>query len=164
VRDGKVVLVGDEADVEAVTGSQTRVVQAGGGMVMPGLSDVHSHVGFGGQSAAWELRISSMSGVEEILRAVRDRAGELGRDEWVVGGIVISPVFHAMGSLEMLAALDELSLALDLDTAVRAHTVNAAQAMGLARQTGQICHRGGSPGVADYQDAIHHRVTTTDPG
>jgi hypothetical protein len=97
VRDGKVVLVGSEADVAAVTGSRTRVIHAEGAMVMPGLIDVHSHVGFGGQAAAWELGLSPTFGVEDILGAVRDRAGQLGRDESVVGGPVISPVFHLAG-------------------------------------------------------------------
>jgi hypothetical protein len=110
VRDGKVVLVGSEADVRAVTGSRTRVIDAAGAMVMPGLIDVHSHVGFGGQAAAWELGLSPMFSVEDTLGAVRDAAGQLGRDEWVVGGPVISPVFHAMGNPDMLAALDEASL------------------------------------------------------
>ncbi|MFI9757339.1 amidohydrolase [Streptomyces sp. NPDC051963] len=110
VRDGTIVSVGDEDEVKAVTDARTRTVQAEGGMVMPGLIDVHSHVGFGGQAAAWELVLSPMFGVEEILGAVRDRAGRLGPDEWVVGGVVISPVFHAMGDPEMLAALDEASL------------------------------------------------------
>ncbi|HEX3516762.1 MAG TPA: amidohydrolase [Trebonia sp.] len=110
VRDGKVVLVGSEADVEAVTGSRTRVIDAEGGMVMPGLIDVHSHVGFGGQAAAWELGLSPTFSVEDIRGAVRAQAGQLGRDEWVIGGPVISPVFHAMGNPEMLAALDEASL------------------------------------------------------
>jgi predicted amidohydrolase YtcJ len=47
--------------------------------------------------------------VPEILAAVRQRARQLGPDEWVVGGVVISPVFHAMGTPAMLAALDEAS-------------------------------------------------------
>src|ERR1700760_521838 len=74
VRGGQISMVGDEADVEAVTGSQTRVINAEGGMVMPGLIDVHSHVGFGGQAAAWELSLSPMFSVEDILGAVRVRA------------------------------------------------------------------------------------------
>jgi predicted amidohydrolase YtcJ len=110
VRDGKVVAVGSDADVEALAGPQTRIVDTGGAMVMPGLVDVHSHLGFGGQAAAWELGLSPMFSVPELLGAVRDWAGRLGADEWVVGGIVISPVFYAMGNLEMLAALDEASL------------------------------------------------------
>jgi hypothetical protein len=55
VRDGKVVAVGDEASMAALTGPETRVIGSGDSMVMPGLVDVHSHVGFGGQAAAWEL-------------------------------------------------------------------------------------------------------------
>ncbi|HEY1670110.1 MAG TPA: amidohydrolase family protein [Trebonia sp.] len=110
VGDGKVVAVGDEADVLALAGPRTRVTDAGEGMVMPGLVDVHSHVGLGGQAAAWELRLPPASGPCEILRAVSDWADGLGPDDWVVGGPVTSPVFHAMGTREMLAALDKASL------------------------------------------------------
>lgn len=109
VRDGKIAAVGSATEVEDLAGPQTRVVDATGGMVMPGVVDVHSHVGFGGQAAAWELPLSPMFGVPEILDAVRDWADRLGPDEWVVGGVVISPVFHALGSPEMLAALDDAS-------------------------------------------------------
>src|SRR3984957_325847 len=110
VRDGKVVAVGDETDVIALAGPQTTVADAAGGMVMPGLIDIHAHVGFGGQAAAWELPLSPMFSPDEILAAVSDWASRLGPDEWVVGGIVISPVFYAMGNREMLAALDKASL------------------------------------------------------
>jgi predicted amidohydrolase YtcJ len=110
VRDGKVVAVGDETDVSALAGPRTTVADATGGVVMPGLIDIHAHVGFGGQAAAWELPLSPMFSPDEILAAVSDWASRLGPDEWVVGGIVISPVFHAMGNREMLAALDKASL------------------------------------------------------
>jgi predicted amidohydrolase YtcJ len=109
VTDGTVAAVGDEADVMALAGPRTRVTDSGDGMVMPGLVDVHSHVGFGGQAAAWELRLPPTFGPYEILRAVTDWADGLGPDDWVVGGVVISPVFHAMGTREMLAALDKAS-------------------------------------------------------
>lgn len=107
VRHGRIVAVGRESDVLALRGSRTRMVDAAGGMVLPGLVDVHSHLGFGGQAAAWELNLAPTWGVPEILAAVRQRAEQLGPDEWVVGGVVISPVFHAMASRDMLAALDE---------------------------------------------------------
>lgn len=109
VRDGQIVAVGRESDVSTLRGPRTRMVDAAGGMVLPGLIDVHSHLGFGGQAAAWELNLAPTFGVPEILAAVRRRAEQLGPDEWVVGGVVISPVFHAMASQEMLAALDEAS-------------------------------------------------------
>ncbi len=109
VRDGKVVAVGDEADVMSLAGPRTRVIDAGDGTVMPGLVDVHSHVGLGGQAAAWELPLPPTFGPYEILRAVSDWAEGLGPDDWVVGGMVTRPVFRAMGAREMLAALDKAS-------------------------------------------------------
>ncbi|MGH3166829.1 MAG: amidohydrolase, partial [Trebonia sp.] len=110
VRDGKVVAVGDEADIIGLTGPNTKVIGSRDRMVMPGLVDVHAHVGFGGQAAAWELPLAPGSGPNEILAAVSDWAGKLGPDEWVVGGVVMSPVFHAMGTREMLAALDRAGM------------------------------------------------------
>jgi predicted amidohydrolase YtcJ len=107
VRDGRIVAVGPEVEVAALTGPGTHIVDAAGSTVLPGLVDVHSHLGFGGQAAAWELNLAPTSGVPEILAAVRQAAERIGPDEWVVGGVVISPVFHAMGTREMLTALDE---------------------------------------------------------
>jgi predicted amidohydrolase YtcJ len=107
VRDGRIVAVGPESDVLALRGARTRVLDAAGGMVLPGLVDVHSHLGFGGQAAAWELNLAPRSAVREILASVRQWAERLGPDEWVVGGVVSSPVFHAMANRDMLAALDE---------------------------------------------------------
>ena len=43
VRDGKIIVVGSNADVEAVTGDNTKTVDLGGRMAMPGLIDSHSH-------------------------------------------------------------------------------------------------------------------------
>jgi predicted amidohydrolase YtcJ len=71
---------------------------------------VHAHLGFGGQAVAWELGLSPEYGPQEILDAVRVRAGRLGPDEWVIGGTVTSPVFRALGTREMLDALDRASL------------------------------------------------------
>ena len=110
VHGGKFVMVGTDADVEGMIGTDTRVLDAAGGLVMPGIVDVHSHLGFGGQQAAWELTLPPAANVEQILQAVRDRAGTLGPDDWVVGGVVISPVFQTLGSRETLAALDKASL------------------------------------------------------
>jgi len=41
IKDGKFLVVGSNADVEAVTGEGTEVVDLGGRMAMPGLIDVH---------------------------------------------------------------------------------------------------------------------------
>lgn len=48
VKDGKVLRVGSLADVKAVQGSQTEVVDLGGKTVIPGFQDVHSHLTYTG--------------------------------------------------------------------------------------------------------------------
>ncbi|HEX4250243.1 MAG TPA: amidohydrolase, partial [Pseudonocardia sp.] len=88
----------------------TRTVVPDAAMVLPGLVDAHVHLGFAGRQVAWELPLSPMSGPTEILAEVRERAGRLGPDEWVVGGILGGAVFEAVGTPEGLAALDEASL------------------------------------------------------
>jgi predicted amidohydrolase YtcJ len=43
IKDGRFVVVGSTADVEAVTGDETEVVDLGGAFAMPGMIDVHTH-------------------------------------------------------------------------------------------------------------------------
>ena len=43
IKDGKFLVVGSNADVEAVTGDRTEVVDVGGRFVMPGIVDLHVH-------------------------------------------------------------------------------------------------------------------------
>jgi predicted amidohydrolase YtcJ len=43
IKDGKFLVVGSNADVEAVTGETTEVVDLGGGFAMPGIGDTHIH-------------------------------------------------------------------------------------------------------------------------
>ncbi|MEE9575914.1 MAG: hypothetical protein V3W35_00780, partial [Gemmatimonadota bacterium] len=43
IKDGKFIVVGSQADAEAVTGDGTDVVDLGGAFAMPGLIDIHTH-------------------------------------------------------------------------------------------------------------------------
>jgi predicted amidohydrolase YtcJ len=43
IKDGRFLVVGSNADVEAVTGGGTEVVDLGGAFAMPGLFDIHTH-------------------------------------------------------------------------------------------------------------------------
>ncbi|HEX4356019.1 MAG TPA: amidohydrolase [Pseudonocardia sp.] len=110
VRDGRIVAVGAEAEVLAVCGPGTRSVVPDAAMVLPGLVDGHTHLGFAGRQVAWELSVSPMSGPEEILAEVRERVGRLGPDEWLVGGILGGAVLAEVDTPAGLAALDEASL------------------------------------------------------
>ena len=43
IKDGKFLVVGSTAEVEAVTGTGTEVVDLAGAFAMPGLVDIHTH-------------------------------------------------------------------------------------------------------------------------
>lgn len=43
IRDGRIVLVGAEAEVRKLVGADTRVIDAGGATVLPGFIDTHMH-------------------------------------------------------------------------------------------------------------------------
>jgi predicted amidohydrolase YtcJ len=45
IKDGKFIVVGSNADVKAVTGGTTEVVDLAGGFAMPGIGDNHIHAG-----------------------------------------------------------------------------------------------------------------------
>lgn len=106
VSDGLITAVGTAADVAEHVGADTVVVDAGGRMVMPGLVDVHTHLMLGGNAMAWELTMPPSATLEEILTAVEAHARTLAADEWIVGGIVGSPVLDQLASGGYLAALD----------------------------------------------------------
>ena len=46
IKDGKFVVVGSNADAEAVTDEDTEVVDLGGQFVMPGMTESHAHLSY----------------------------------------------------------------------------------------------------------------------
>lgn len=109
VADGQVIAVGDAAEINAFSTADTDIVDAGGRMVMPGLCDVHTHLGYGGTQAAWELAMPPTDTLDDVLAKVRDHAATLGPEEWVVGGNIGSGVLEAVSQGDYLSALDEAS-------------------------------------------------------
>ncbi len=71
VAGGRIVWLGPDADLEAAVtvGPATRVVDAGGRVVMPGVVECHTHVVFGGDRAAeFQMRVAGRS-YQEIAAA-----------------------------------------------------------------------------------------------
>ncbi|MFD1713346.1 amidohydrolase [Amnibacterium flavum] len=109
VTDGKISAIGSEAEIRALAGPATEIVDAAGRLVMPGLSDGHIHLGLGGGQAAWELPLLPSDSKEEIFAKIVDWAADFGPDEWIVGGIVGSTVMDDVMNVDDLAALDAAS-------------------------------------------------------
>lgn len=73
-RGGTFVAVGAEVDVAALVGPFTRVVDAAGRRVIPGLIDSHTHAIRGGVNYALEVRWDGVDSLEEALHLLRVQA------------------------------------------------------------------------------------------
>ena len=83
VRGGRVVAVGSNADVMPHRGPNTRVIDAGGKTVLPGLSDSHVHpLGAALSEASGPLPV--LGSIDEVLAHVRKRVAETPEGKWVV--------------------------------------------------------------------------------
>ena len=83
VRDGVLVAVGDDDAVRAACDARTRVIDAGGRALVPGLVDAHAHP-FWGAELTRGVALTSCGSAEEVrgaLAAERERVG----DGWVFG-------------------------------------------------------------------------------
>ncbi|WP_189270873.1 amidohydrolase [Kitasatospora griseola] len=88
IRDGVIRAVGDDADVAALVGPGTRVVDALGRRVVPGLNDAHLHVIRGGLNYVMELRWDGVRSLRQALAMLREQAERTPAGQWVrvVGG------------------------------------------------------------------------------
>lgn len=88
VRDGRVAAVGSDAEVLRLRGGGTRVVDARGRTVVPGLIDSHLHVIRGGLNYNMELRWDGIPSLADALRRLREQARRTPAPQWVrvIGG------------------------------------------------------------------------------
>ncbi len=83
VRGGKVVAVGKNAEVLKLKGAKTRVIDAGGNTVMPGLYDSHTHpTGAAGSEVGDPVPL--LRSIPEVLDHIKKRATELPEGKWIV--------------------------------------------------------------------------------
>jgi len=85
VRAGRIAAVGPVAEVTPLIGPATRVVQAGGGLVVPGFQDSHIHPPFAGRNRL-RLWLNDLSGRQAYLDAIAEYAGSHPDEPWIVGG------------------------------------------------------------------------------
>jgi hypothetical protein len=84
VRGDRIAAVGTSADVLKLKGAATRVIDARGAAVLPGLHDAHGH--FTGLGASLQvLRLRGTTSWEQIVGMVRRRAASARPGEWIQG-------------------------------------------------------------------------------
>jgi len=84
VGGGTILYVGDDAGVEAFVGPESRVIELGGKMVLPGFIDSHSHPS-GALIQAVAVSLYDLRSLEQYLEAVR-RFAEENPDKQAVRG------------------------------------------------------------------------------
>ncbi|WP_152884391.1 amidohydrolase [Streptomyces adustus] len=88
IRDGIITVVGDDNDVASHVGPDTKVVDALGRRMVPGLNDAHLHVIRGGLNYVLELRWDGVPTLRQGLAMLREQAARTPKGQWVrvVGG------------------------------------------------------------------------------
>ena len=81
---GRVAALGSDADIRALAGPGTQVIDAGGRMVLPGFQDTHIHLQDSGQDYSQNADLSAARTVDELVRTLAAFAGTHARP-WVNG-------------------------------------------------------------------------------
>ncbi|MBZ5706300.1 MAG: amidohydrolase [Acidobacteriia bacterium] len=81
----RIVAVGTNTEVEAWHGSTTRVIDAGGKLLLPGFNDAHVHFVSGGLQLD-AVQLNDATSAEEFVRRIGERARKTPKGEWIQGG------------------------------------------------------------------------------
>ncbi|HUS06891.1 MAG TPA: amidohydrolase [Bryobacteraceae bacterium] len=84
IADGRFLAVGSNQDVLALATARTRKVDMGNSTIVPGFIDGHTHVA---ESGLLHLRRvdCDLRSIAEIIAAIRQRASQVPKGEWVLG-------------------------------------------------------------------------------
>ncbi len=85
IAEGKILAVGDSAGIARSVGSKTQLIDAYGGLVMPGFADGHTHFIDGGLQLT-RLSLRDAATPQEFIRRLKDYAKTLRPGEWILGG------------------------------------------------------------------------------
>src|SRR5262249_33848640 len=84
VRDGRVQFVGSVREAMLLKGASTRVIDAGGQTVIPGMVDAHAHL-FGLGEFLRSIDLTDTRSYETIVARVADRIKSTPSGTWVIG-------------------------------------------------------------------------------
>src|SRR5579864_5549925 len=81
----RVVAVGSNADVEALRGTATKVIDAHGKLLLPGFNDAHVHFVDGGLQLD-SVQLNDTTSTAEFVRRIAEQAKKTPKGEWIQGG------------------------------------------------------------------------------
>jgi predicted amidohydrolase YtcJ len=84
VRGGKIVFVGSDREARFLAGSATKVIDAGGRTVIPGMVDAHAHL-LGLGNSLRNIQLAGSKTYDEVIAKVVERAKTAKPGEWILG-------------------------------------------------------------------------------
>ena len=147
VRDGRILAVGTNKDIEPMAGSPTTMVDLQGKTVLPGLIDTHAHVERAGL-LKYTLQLDDVSTLAQTLARISEYAARTPKGKWIRGGQwhpvsqLAEKRFLTREELDKAAPNNPVCLPIGHFTLVNSEALALA---GIARQTpdpeGGIIHR-----------------------
>jgi predicted amidohydrolase YtcJ len=81
----RVVAVGSRADIDLWRGPQTKVIDAGGKLLLPGFNDAHVHFIQGGAQLE-QVQLTDAATPEEFAKRIAAQVKKTPKGEWILGG------------------------------------------------------------------------------
>jgi predicted amidohydrolase YtcJ len=81
----RIVAVGSNADVNVWRGHDTKVIDAGGKLLLPGFNDAHVHFVSGGLQLE-SVQLNDATSKQEFVRRIAAQAKKTPKGEWIQGG------------------------------------------------------------------------------
>ena len=81
----RIVAVGSRADIDLWRGPQTKVIDAGGKLLLPGFNDAHVHFIQGGAQLE-QVQLTDAARPEEFAKRIVAQVKKTPKGEWILGG------------------------------------------------------------------------------
>jgi predicted amidohydrolase YtcJ len=81
----RIVAVGSRADIDLWRGPRTKVIDAGGKLLLPGFNDAHVHFIQGGAQLE-QVQLTDAATPEEFAKRIAAQVKKTPKDEWILGG------------------------------------------------------------------------------
>jgi predicted amidohydrolase YtcJ len=106
IHGDKILAVGSNSEIEAYRARSTKVIDAGGRLVLPGFEDCHIHF-MDGSLGLVQVDLNGASSVGEIQKRVKEYAASHPKEPWITGMGWTYPTFGA-AALPDKKILDEV--------------------------------------------------------
>ena len=84
VKEGRIVAVGSNEEIQKLKGSLTKIVDLDGHFVMPGFNDAHVHLAAGGFEKL-NVNLVGTKSLQEMQQRIGSKASQAVAGEWIVG-------------------------------------------------------------------------------